>query len=333
MTACNPEHKKTLVREGKLDMTQLPTSQHFSLYELAEGVYAAIHAPGGWAQSNAGIIDTGDRTLIYDTFISPLATQDLLVAAQTLTGRSAHLVINSHYHNDHTWGNLAVPAGTDILSTGRTRAIIAKRETRLDPSYHPYILQELGKTQSRLEHATNERERAHARYFVVYYQAILNTLPLLPARVPNVVFQGELEFFGTKRRVRLIERGGHTASDAILYLPDDHIVFLSDLLFVQAHTYLEDGDPEELLQTMATIKELGADVLVGGHGSPGRVEDVDAMLDYVHEMQALVQQAIQAGVSREEISRQPVPAKYVHWLFSNFYQENVLFLYQRYSTP
>jgi len=63
-------------------MTQLPTSQHFNLHELGEGIYAAIHAPGGWAQSNAGIIDLGDRTLIYDTFISPLASRDLLAAAR-----------------------------------------------------------------------------------------------------------------------------------------------------------------------------------------------------------------------------------------------------------
>ena len=313
-------------------MSQLPTSIHFDLHELGEGIYAAIHAPGGWAISNAGIIDLGDRTLIYDTFISPLASHDLLAAAKTLTGRPTQLVINSHYHNDHTWGNKAVPQEMDILSTTRTRDIIAKRETRLDPSYPPTILHELEETQARLEHAFDERERAHAQYFIVYYQAILNTLSLLPSRVPNIIFQGEMEFFGTNRRARLIERGGHTASDLILYLPDERVAFLSDLLFVQAHTYLEDGDPEELLQTMAFVKELGVEQLVGGHGPVGSLADVDAMQAYIQEMQTLVRQAIQSGVSREEIARLPVPAKYIDWLFPNFYQENVLFLFKRYST-
>jgi cyclase len=123
-----------------------------------------------------------------------------------------------------------------------------------------------------------------------------------------------------------------SASDLILYLPDERVAFLGDLLFVQAHTYLEDGDPQELLQTIAFIKELGVEVLVPGHGLPGLMTDVDAMLDYIHEMQVLVQQAIQAGTSREEMARLPVPAKYVNWLFPNFYLENILFLYQQYST-
>lgn len=70
-------------------MVKLPVSPHFSLVELNEGVYAALHAPGGWAQSNAGIVDLGDRTLVYDAFLSPLATRDLLAAAQALTGRPA----------------------------------------------------------------------------------------------------------------------------------------------------------------------------------------------------------------------------------------------------
>jgi len=70
-------------------MVKLPVSPHFSLHELSEGVYAALHAPGGWAQSNAGIVDLGDRTLVYDAFLSPLATRDLLAAAQALTGRPA----------------------------------------------------------------------------------------------------------------------------------------------------------------------------------------------------------------------------------------------------
>jgi cyclase len=84
-------------------------SQHFRLERLADGIYAAIHIDGGWAQSNAGIIDLGDRTLIFDTFINPEAATDLRAAAEELTGRSTVVVINSHSHNDHIWGNQIFP--------------------------------------------------------------------------------------------------------------------------------------------------------------------------------------------------------------------------------
>jgi len=34
-------------------MIQLPISRRFLLHELGEGIYAAIHAPGGWARTSA----------------------------------------------------------------------------------------------------------------------------------------------------------------------------------------------------------------------------------------------------------------------------------------
>jgi cyclase len=323
-----PLRVKVRRREGDFNMIQLPASPHFTLHELSEGIYAAIHAPDGWAQSNAGIIDLGDRTLVFDAFLSPQATRDLLAAAQALTGRPARLVLNSHYHNDHLWGNLAVPADMDILSTFKTREILATRDPREYQGYHKQAVQSLGEMQALLERASSESEKAHAQYFVVYYQAILDTLPMLPPRLANIVTQDVLEFTGSKRRARFIPLGGHTASDAILHLPDDHMLFLGDLLFVHAHPYLADGHPEELLQTVAYIKELRADVLVPGHGPLGRVDDVDAMLEYINEMQELVQQAIQDGVSREDITKRPIPAKYLTWIFPNFYEENIQFLYQ-----
>jgi cyclase len=308
-------------------MVQLPTSRHFTLHEIGKGIYAAIHADGGWAQSNAGIIDIGDRTLIYDTFISPLATQDLLAAAQTLTGRPVHAVLNSHYHNDHTWGNLAVPLHTDIISTEKTRDIIAARETKLDLSYREYVMKSLGEMQTQLEHATSEREKAHAQYFVVYYEAIIHTISMLPSRVPNLIFENTLEFIGNKHRARFIARSGHTFSDAILHLPDEHILFLGDLLFVDAHPYFDDGNLDEFRETLAFIKGLNADILIPGHGSLGSVKDVDAMLEYSYEMQELVERSIKNGTSRDDILKSPIPAKYVPWIFSNFYEENIQFMY------
>ena len=63
--------------------TELSTSRHFRLEQLADGVYAAIHSEGGEAIGNAGIVDLGDRTLVYDTFFTPQAAADLRFAAET----------------------------------------------------------------------------------------------------------------------------------------------------------------------------------------------------------------------------------------------------------
>jgi len=52
-------------------------SDHFTIEKLDDGIYAAIHKPGGEAICNAGIIDLGSKTLVFDTFLTPRAAKDL----------------------------------------------------------------------------------------------------------------------------------------------------------------------------------------------------------------------------------------------------------------
>jgi cyclase len=76
---------------------QLPASKHFRLQQLADGVYAAHHINNGGALSNSGIVDLGDRTVIFDTLFTHHATEDLRTTAETLTGRPINTVINNHF--------------------------------------------------------------------------------------------------------------------------------------------------------------------------------------------------------------------------------------------
>ena len=46
-------------------------SVHFTIQKCADGVYAVIAKNGQHAYSNAGIVDLGDATLVFDTFMSP----------------------------------------------------------------------------------------------------------------------------------------------------------------------------------------------------------------------------------------------------------------------
>ena len=67
---------------------QPPTSDHSELIQIAAGAWAAIASPDGAAFSNAGIVDLGDLTLVFDTFETPVAARDLKAAGESLTGRT-----------------------------------------------------------------------------------------------------------------------------------------------------------------------------------------------------------------------------------------------------
>ena len=79
-----------------------------------------IATEGGAGFSNAGLVDLGDQTLVFDAFENPQAAEDLLKAPILLTHRRPATVIISHLHPDH-WGGLQVFAGSAILSTSATR--------------------------------------------------------------------------------------------------------------------------------------------------------------------------------------------------------------------
>ncbi|MCX5973596.1 MAG: hypothetical protein NTU59_02755 [Coprothermobacterota bacterium] len=64
-------------------------SSYFRLKPLADGVFAALSTDSRWATSNAGFVNLGDRTLVFDSFASPQAAQELRLAAEQETGHRA----------------------------------------------------------------------------------------------------------------------------------------------------------------------------------------------------------------------------------------------------
>ena len=99
-------------------------SRHFTIETLAEGVWAAIARDGGAAICNCGIVDLGYQTVLFDATLTMQAALDLRAAAEELNGRPVAWVVNSHYHNDHTWGNIIFGDAPTICSA-QTRQLMS----------------------------------------------------------------------------------------------------------------------------------------------------------------------------------------------------------------
>jgi cyclase len=312
---------------NNIDLNQSP---HFWLEQLSDGVYAAIHREAGWAISNAGIIDLGDHTLVFDTFMTPAAARDLRQAAENLTGRPAHAVINSHYHNDHIWGNQVFSADVDIISTTRTRELITKEGPLEVQGFKDTAQQTLNALDAQLKKENDELSRTHLRTGINYFQAAIATLPELQIRLPNLTFRENMTFLGSKRSANLIAYdGGHCGSDAILYLPEDNIVFMADLLFIGGHPYLADGDPDKIQHILGEIRKLEAKIFVPGHGPVGQALHLDWMDEYINNLNSLVRKAMSKGATEEEIGKITIPEDYKDLIMPNFFPANLKFLHQR----
>ena len=310
---------------------QIPVSKHFRIQPLDHGVYAVIHIGGGSAIGNAGIIDLGDRTLVYDSLFSPQAGKDLRSAAEILTGRPVDVVINSHYHNDHIWGNQVFSSDTDIISTVETRRLIIT--TKGDDDFEldkQNAESDLRSTKAAFQAAKNEGERRQCAMWLDYDQSLVNTMPILQVRPPNITFTDCIAFHGTERSAELIAfTEGHTRSDAVLFLRQEGIAFMSDLLFVENHAWLGGGDPDKFLAILQGISETNLKILVPGHGPVGGPDSILHMSHYIHSLDELACKMVEDGETEETIDKMAIPEPYNDWLLAAFFPLNMHFLYQR----
>lgn len=308
-----------------------PISKHFRLQQLAEGVYAAIHIGGGAAIGNAGIIDLGDRTLMYDTLFTPQAGEDLRAAAEALFGRPVDAVINSHWHNDHIWGSQAFDAHTDIVSSEETRRmIIATRGHGAFDEFMANAETNLESTRAQFQATEDEGQRRQLALWVDYWQGVVAEKPILQVRAPNITFTGRITFHGTARSAELIVyAGGHTEDDAVLFLPQEGIAFMGDLLFIEHQPYLGGGDPDRLRHILDEVSALRPRLLVPGHGPVGTAESLEVMSQYINTLDGMARRLVEDDEAEETIDTMAVPAPYDDWLFAAFFPGNMRFLYQR----
>ena len=168
--------------------------------------------------------------------------------------------------------------------------------------------------------------------WIDYHQGVVDTKPILQIRAPNLTFAERLALYGTDRSAELIPfAGGHTESDAVLFLPQEGIAFMSDLLFIGHHPYLGGGDPERLLHTLEAVSDLAPKLLVPGHGPVGTADSLTQMGHYVQTLDGLARQMVENGEADETIDAMTVPEPFDDWLFSSFFPGNMHFLYQRQS--
>jgi cyclase len=317
------------------DKMTIPTFEHFELTRLADGVYAAIELQGGAAYSNAGIIDLGDQTLIFDTFDAPEAAQDLKTAAEHLTGRPAACIVNSHWHGDH-WSGNQVFAGAAIIATHKTLEEMRPLAKQIEAMRHdPSDLENtIRQNQERLESETDERWRAYLESSTIRLRYTLDTLSTLAVCLPNVTFDTRLVFHGTRRTAELLTWGvGHTCSDCFLVLPEEHIAFAGDLGFFQCQPFMPSGEPPAWVAQLEKMEQSDIETFIPGHGPVGTKADIALQRQYIILLEETVVQAIKARQSIQEFIRQPLPAPFDAWLSRGIarFEANAKFLYQRLS--
>ncbi|MFC2079584.1 MBL fold metallo-hydrolase [Candidatus Bipolaricaulota bacterium] len=288
-------------------------NEHFRLEQLAEGIYAAVNTLEGAAMSNAGIIDLGDETLVFDAFLTRAAASTLRQAAEDLTGRAPRYLIHSHGHGDHIWGGSAfLPEATIITSHGAAVMMTAGERSSIEPAELTEVIEGLKRS------ITNEAdEGARLNYESNLYprQHLLKELPLVLAP-PAVVFDGRMDIRGSQRGVQLVvvDRA-HTQGDVYLVCPDDGVVFLGDLSFSKdSPPYIApEGDIIAWSDLLLDLESLDVEQYVPGHGDVAGVEVLAAQRRFQEMAVEVAREVSGSGGTLEDVIDRMSKTEYSRW--------------------
>jgi cyclase len=303
--------------------------EDFQLVKVAEGVYAAIAKPGGLASGNAGFVIGDSGVLIFDTFLTPVAIEELITEIQSLTKLPIKYAVDSHYHLDHTGGNqVLVERGVPIIAHDNVMIWQTTKNKRFLPA--PEELQkrkadaakQLSETTEDQKDKRAQLERQIHRYDVMMSIKLTN---------PTKTFSsGTMRLKLGKREVILATLPGHTGGDVFAYVPDAKVVFTGDLGWSKTLPNLVDATVNDWIPTLdKMLAQYPTAKFVPGHGNVAEAADIKAFRDYLDDLRSRVMKGIADGLTVDQAKQQlPLPDKYKTFAFQNFATSNVEDMYK-----
>ena len=320
-----------------------PSVLSYRTVRVAEGVYAFItpEERSSFQAGNSVAIVGDDGVLVFDTGNIPSATRRQIAEIRRLTSKPVRWVVNSHWHPDHTLGNVeyrkAYP-GVTVIGTSATRAGILERvPTYVDQmkSFAPIdSAMRLRLATGKLRDGTPMPDAVRLVWglmthdYAEFMPEVLRTTP----SPPDVVFDDSLTITLGRRRVQIVRPGrGNTAGDAFIFLPDERVLLTGDLVTVPCPfpgtAYFADW-----IRSLDALEARRATTIVPGHGD---VQHDYAYVAMVRELIAFTleraRDAVKRGITVEELQKQidfaPFVARFAgddpvrRDAFSNFYAQ------------
>ena len=199
--------------------------------QLTENVYVETEQRG----SNHGIVTTTDGIVLID---GPHKPSDTLRLKADIERRGPlRYILNTEPHGDH-WTSNAYFDVPVVAHEGVRERILA---TNMDE--HVARVATFGPDEPRLL----EGYRPNA---------------------PVITFKDEMRLHVGNTTFRMISMPGHTPYQAAVVVEEEGVVFTSDNIFCKCHTWLQEADPALWLGALDSLRALGLETLVPGHGAP-----------------------------------------------------------------
>src|SRR6266852_1140653 len=269
---------------GQAAMAQ--QDQDFSKVQIkATKVSGNIYMLEG-AGGNIGASVGEDGIVIVDDQFAPLA--DKIQAALKdlkITDKPVRFVINTHYHGDHTGGNVPFNnAGSTLIAQDNVR--------------------------KRLESGGTAGNGGSVK---------MEVKPAVKAALPIITFEHDVTVHLNGEDIRALHfPSGHTDGDSIISFPKNNVVHMGDDFVRYGFPFIDvasGGSVQGMINAMEkATAQLPADVkVIPGHGAISNLDDVRAFTKMLKETSAVVQKAINDHKTLDQMKQEKILAPWAKW--------------------
>ncbi len=238
---------------------------------------------------NVGIVVGSRATLVVDPGMGLQSGEAVMREVEKVSKGTELYIVNTHFHPEHTTGELAFPAHTKII-----RAKVQQQD-----------IDELG-LKAVGTFAQRSKELAEVLKEATHF------------RRPTEIFEREKSIDLGGVQVRLIWLGpAHTRGDTAIFVEGDAVLFSGDLAMKQAFpAFTAQSSFETWFKSLDTLADLRSTHVVGAHYGMGDLSIVSAYREFFTALRGRVAEMKAQGKSSEETAktlRAEFAGKYPNW--------------------
>jgi glyoxylase-like metal-dependent hydrolase (beta-lactamase superfamily II) len=86
-------------------------------------------------------------------------------------------------------------------------------------------------------------------------------------RLPHITYNDRLTLYLGGKEIQILYLGrAHSRADAAVFIPQERILYLSEIFYSEEFPYISEGYSADWLNTLEKAEAMKADIFVPGHG-------------------------------------------------------------------
>jgi glyoxylase-like metal-dependent hydrolase (beta-lactamase superfamily II) len=243
--------------------------------KVAGNVYM-LEGAGG----NIGVSVGDDGIVVVDDQYAPLAER-IRAALKGITDKPVRFVINTHYHSDHTGGNLEFQKGAPIIAQDNVRK-------RLEEGA-------VGGNGGSLSHQSK---------------------PQPAGALPIITFDHQVTVHLNGEDIRALHMpAGHTDGDSVIFFPRSNVVHMGDDFVTYGFPFVDINSGGSVRGMIDAVDKVLAQVpadakFIPGHGQISSADDLRKFQQVMKDTLAAVQDAMKQGKTLDQMKQAKILARW-----------------------